>query len=107
MKLSRNSQMAFYRVWLDRTTSEIGGVVVPSLKVGFTIEVLAQEKPEHPRSLEVEPDSLSIQRPEHFDVKSIQELQDVEASETDKGYLQYDQTTDKSKTTTVIDGGTF
>ena len=39
--------------------------------------------------------------------KSIQELQDVEASETDKGYLQYDQTTDKWKTTTVIDGGTF
>lgn len=39
--------------------------------------------------------------------KSIQELQDVEASETDKGYLQYDQSTDKWKTTTVIDGGTF
>ena len=39
--------------------------------------------------------------------KSIQELQDVEASETDKGLLQYDQTTDKWKTTTVIDGGTF
>ena len=39
--------------------------------------------------------------------KSIQELQDVEASETDKGYLQYDQTEDKWKTTTVIDGGTF
>lgn len=39
--------------------------------------------------------------------KSIQELQDVEASETDKGLLQYDQSTDKWKTTTVIDGGTF
>lgn len=39
--------------------------------------------------------------------KSIQELADVEASETDKGLLQYDQTTDKWKTTTVIDGGTF
>jgi|TARA_B100000073_G_C23439946_1_gene454902 hypothetical protein len=39
--------------------------------------------------------------------KSIQELQDVEASETDKGLLQYDQATDKWKTTTVIDGGTF
>ena len=39
--------------------------------------------------------------------KSINELQDVEASETDKGLLQYDQATDKWKTTTVIDGGTF
>ena len=39
--------------------------------------------------------------------KSIQELQDVEASETDKGLLQYDQSADKWKTTTVIDGGTF
>lgn len=39
--------------------------------------------------------------------KSINELQDVEASETDKGLLQYDQSTDKWKTTTVIDGGTF
>ena len=39
--------------------------------------------------------------------KSIQELADVEASETDKGLLQYDQATDKWKTTTVIDGGTF
>ena len=39
--------------------------------------------------------------------QSIQELQDVEASETDKGLLQYDQATDKWKTTTVIDGGTF
>jgi hypothetical protein len=43
----------------------------------------------------------------NLSAKSIQELQDVEASETDKGYLQYDQTTDKWKTTTVIDGGTF
>ena len=43
----------------------------------------------------------------NLSAKSIQELQDVEASETDKGYLQYDQTTDKWKTTKVIDGGTF
>ena len=43
----------------------------------------------------------------NLSAKSIQELQAVEASETDKGYLQYDQTTDKWKTTTVIDGGTF
>ena len=43
----------------------------------------------------------------NLSAKSIQELQDVEASETDKGYLQYDQTTDKWKTTTVIEGGTF
>jgi len=43
----------------------------------------------------------------NLSAKSIQELQDVEASETDKGYLQYDQTTDKWKTTTVIDGDTF
>lgn len=43
----------------------------------------------------------------NLSAKSIQELQDVEATETDKGLLQYDQTTDKWKTTTVIDGGTF
>tara|TARA_B100001939_G_C16901889_1_gene600386 strand:- start:1006 stop:1212 length:207 start_codon:yes stop_codon:yes gene_type:complete len=43
----------------------------------------------------------------NLSAKSIQELQDVEASETDKGLLQYDQSTDKWKTTTVIDGGTF
>ena len=39
--------------------------------------------------------------------KSIQELQDVQAAETDKGLLQYDQASDKWQTTTVIDGGTF
>ena len=39
--------------------------------------------------------------------KSIQELQDVNASETDKGFLQYNQSTDKWETATVIDGGTF
>jgi len=43
----------------------------------------------------------------NLSAKSIQELQDVEASETDKGLLQYDQASDKWKTTNVIDGGTF
>lgn len=39
--------------------------------------------------------------------KSINELLDVNASETDKGLLNYNQTTDKWETTTTIDGGTF
>ena len=39
--------------------------------------------------------------------KSIQELSDVQASETDKGLLQYNSSNDKWETTTVIDGGTF
>tara|TARA_B100000035_G_scaffold49530_1_gene38103 strand:+ start:239 stop:481 length:243 start_codon:yes stop_codon:yes gene_type:complete len=39
--------------------------------------------------------------------KSINELQDVDATETDDGFLQYDSSTDKWKTATVIDGGTF
>tara|TARA_B100001996_G_scaffold254403_1_gene197605 strand:+ start:360 stop:596 length:237 start_codon:yes stop_codon:yes gene_type:complete len=39
--------------------------------------------------------------------KSIQELSDVNASETDKGLLTYNSTTDKWETTTTIDGGTF
>ena len=39
--------------------------------------------------------------------KSIQELSDVQASETDKGILQYNQSNDRWETTTVIDGGTF
>ena len=43
----------------------------------------------------------------NLNTKSIQELQDVEAAETDKGLLQYDQASDKWQTTTVIDGGTF
>lgn len=43
----------------------------------------------------------------NLSAKSIQELQDVEATETDKGYLQYDQASDKWKTTSTIDGGTF
>ena len=39
--------------------------------------------------------------------KSIQELSDVQSSETDKCLLQYYQSNDKWETTTVIDGGTF
>ena len=43
----------------------------------------------------------------NLSTKSIQELQDVDATETDKGDLQYDQASDKWKTTSTIDGGTF
>ena len=39
--------------------------------------------------------------------KSIQELSDVNATETDDGLLSYNATTDKWETTTSIDGGTF
>lgn len=39
--------------------------------------------------------------------KSINELSDVNATETDDGLLSYDQATDKWTTTTTIDGGTF
>lgn len=39
--------------------------------------------------------------------KSIQELSDVNASETDKGVLQYNASTDQWETTNVLDGGTF
>jgi hypothetical protein len=39
--------------------------------------------------------------------KSINELADVDATETDDGLLSYDATTDKWTTTTVLDGGTF
>jgi hypothetical protein len=39
--------------------------------------------------------------------KSIQELSDVNASETDDGLLSYNASTDKWETTTSIDGGTF
>ena len=39
--------------------------------------------------------------------KSIQELSDVNATETDKGVLQYNASTDKWETTKVLDGGTF
>ena len=39
--------------------------------------------------------------------KSINELLDVNATETDNGLLSYDQATDKWVTKTVLDGGTF
>ena len=39
--------------------------------------------------------------------KSINELSDVNATETDDGLLSYDASTDKWTTTTVLDGGTF
>lgn len=39
--------------------------------------------------------------------KSINELADVNATETDDGLLSYDAATDKWTTTTAIDGGTF
>ena len=39
--------------------------------------------------------------------KSINELNDVTATETDKGLLNYNAATDKWETTTTIDGGTF
>jgi hypothetical protein len=39
--------------------------------------------------------------------KSLNELADVDATETDDGLLSYDQASDKWTTTTTIDGGTF
>lgn len=43
----------------------------------------------------------------NLSTKSINELSDVSASETDKAYLQYNQTTDKWEASSIIDGGTF
>ena len=43
----------------------------------------------------------------NLSTKSIQELSDVNATETDKGVLQYNASTDKWETTNVLDGGTF
>ena len=39
--------------------------------------------------------------------KSISDLGDVNATETDDGLLQYDASSDSWTTTTVVDGGTF
>ena len=39
--------------------------------------------------------------------KSINELSDVNATETDDGLLSYDASTEKWTTTTTLDGGTF
>tara|TARA_Y100000592_G_C5464366_1_gene315834 strand:+ start:1917 stop:2129 length:213 start_codon:yes stop_codon:yes gene_type:complete len=43
----------------------------------------------------------------NLSTKSINELSDVNASENDKGVLQYNAATDKWETTNVLDGGTF
>jgi len=43
----------------------------------------------------------------NISTKSINELADVNATETDDGLLSYDATSDKWTTTTTIDGGTF
>lgn len=43
----------------------------------------------------------------NLSAKSINELADVNAAETDEGLLSYDAETDKWTTTTVLDGGTF
>ena len=43
----------------------------------------------------------------NLSTKSIQELSDVNATETDKGVLQYNAATDKWETTNVLDCGTF
>jgi len=43
----------------------------------------------------------------NLSAKSINELADVDATETDDGLLSYDQASDKWTTTTTIDGGTF
>jgi hypothetical protein len=43
----------------------------------------------------------------NISAKSINELADVNATETDNGLLSYDAESDKWTTTTVLDGGTF
>ena len=43
----------------------------------------------------------------NLSAKSINELADVEVTETDDGLLSYDAATDKWVTKTAIDGGTF
>ena len=43
----------------------------------------------------------------NLSAKSINELADVDATETDDGLLSYDAATDRWTTTTVLDGGTF
>lgn len=43
----------------------------------------------------------------NLSAKSINELQDVDATETDDGLLSYDASSDKWTTTTILDGGTF
>ena len=43
----------------------------------------------------------------NISTKSINELADVDVTETDDGLLSYDAESDKWRTTTSIDGGTF
>jgi len=43
----------------------------------------------------------------NLSAKSINELADVDVTETDDGLLSYDAATDKWVTKTVLDGGTF
>ena len=43
----------------------------------------------------------------NLSANSIQELQDVNATETDGGLLSYNASNDKWETATTIDGGTF
>lgn len=43
----------------------------------------------------------------NLSAKSIQELQDVSATETDGGLLSYNASNDRWETATTIDGGTF
>ena len=43
----------------------------------------------------------------NLSAKSINELADVNITETDDGFLSYDAATDKWITKTTIDGGTF
>lgn len=50
---------------------------------------------------------VSIGSGQDLATKSIQELSDVNATETDDGLLTYNASTDKWETTTVLDGGTF
>ena len=43
----------------------------------------------------------------NLSAKSINELQDVDATETDDGLLSYDAASDKWTPTTILAGGTF
>ena len=51
--------------------------------------------------------SIGSQSGVDLTAKSIQELQDVNATETDGGLLAYNASNDKWETDTTIDGGTF
>ena len=51
--------------------------------------------------------TVGAQASSDISAKSINELADVNATETDNGLLSYDLSSDKWTTTTTIDGGTF